>query len=80
MVHRILAVVLELEQQLIEEVMGQPDGRRGSVEATLEAEVLLSVAKDGGDVLAGQLRGLLEVAVGLQAVQNRGSMSIFAKF
>jgi hypothetical protein len=60
---RISTVFSEFEQKLIEEVVRQPDGGTQCLESGGEAEVLVAVAENGGDVFAGQLGGFLEISV-----------------
>jgi hypothetical protein len=67
---RISTVFSEFEQKLIEEVVRQPDGGPRCLESGGEAEVLVAVAENGGDVFAGQLGGFLEISVYLLIEEN----------
>lgn len=64
-VNGIVAVLFELKQQLIEEVVREPDGSWCRVEWSAEAEEFRTVTLHGVDVLASQLRCVLEVSVNL---------------
>ena len=72
-VHLDVRVVLELQQQLVEQVEGQPGGRRAGLQGSVQAEVLLAGPEDGGDVLQGKMGRFLQVAaVQVQAQELRG--------
>ena len=59
MIIRVVTVVPEFKQELVDEVVRQPHRHRRSMKAGAEAEELLAVAQHGRDVLDGQLGGIL---------------------
>ena len=59
-------VVLQLEDQLVQRVVGQPDGAGVGADTVVEAEVALLglvAAEDGLNEGEGQVAGVLQVAV-----------------
>jgi len=61
-----VTVLFELKQELIEEVVREPDRCWCRVEWSAEAEEFGSVTLHGVDVLASQLRRVLEVSMNLK--------------
>lgn len=57
-------MVFELQHDVVDCVVGQPDGGRVGLQPRLQAEVLPAVAQDGADVLDGEEGGVLQVPVG----------------